>query len=305
MAIAKVICKMRLSAAQRQQLHALGVQDIATDNPLNKNDSDEIIHRIGAAEAIIVSVFTPINEYIIQQCKNLKFIQTWSTGLNHIDLNAAQAANIIVKNVENYSTNAIAEKTLAFMVFMANNLRDANQYAIQGHWDYTKFLGTELNGKTLGIIGRGKIGQRVANLADAFAMQVQLVSSSDKNAINTLCSQADFITLHCPLATNTYHLLNHEEFTLMKSGVYLLNAARGGLINEMALLKALDNGKVAYAWLDVLELEPPAAHYALLQHPRILLTPHIAWNTKEANQQLTDQCINNLKDYLLSVADSN
>ncbi len=299
MSIAKIIGKICLSQQQLTVLSSLGVDYIAADNPKSRSDENEIMGRIGDAEAIIINISIHITENIIQKCKNLRFIQTWSTGMDNIDIAAAQAAGIIVKNVPDFSVEAVAEKTMALMMFIANRIREANQDVLKGNWNYQGFQGVELKNKTLVVIGSGRIGIRVVELAQAFGMRVLAANSkTDKNNLKDMCSEADFITLHCPLNEKTRYLLSGEEFKIMKKGVYLINASRGGVVDESALLKALENETVAYASLDVLEQEPPASDNPLICHPKVFVTPHTLWHTKESVDRLTEHCIQNLAQYI-------
>lgn len=299
MSIIKVIGKIILTQSQEEILRSLGVSYIAADNPQSRTDTEEIIARIGDAEAIIINISTPVTRKVIKKCRHLKFIQTWSTGTDNIDLEAALAAGIIIKNVPDFSVEAVAEKTLAMMIYIANQMREANQHAMQGHWNYTAFQGVELKGKTLGIIGKGAIGLRVAELANAFGMLImQADSKTSQPELYELYARADFLTLHCPLTQPTYHLISKNEFSVMKKGVYLVNNSRGGVVDEAELLIALNQGIVRYASMDVFEKEPPLKHNALLHHPNVLVTPHIAWNTQEAVKRLSDSCIYNLQRYL-------
>ncbi len=300
MCIARIVGKIHLSQSQLTALSNLGVHYIATDNPQSCFDEEEIIKRIGEAEAIIVNISIHISKNIIQQCKKLRFIQTWSTGIDNIDVVAAQSAGIVVKNVPDFSIESVAEKTLGMMIFIANKIRESNQNVLAGNWNYQSFQGIELKNKTLLIIGAGRIGNRVAELARVFGMTIITANSkTDKPNLKNMCSKADFITLHCPLNERTYHLLSDEEFEAMKKGVYLVNAARGGVVDEYALLKALDNGTVAYASLDVLEQEPPAIDNPLITNPKVFVTPHTMWHTKESVDRLTELCLSNLADYIV------
>ncbi len=302
MAIAKVIGKITMTSQQYESLINLGVTDIAIDNPVNRYDADEIINRIGDAEAIIINISIQITREIIKRCARLKFIQTWSTGMDNIEISAAEEAGILIKNVPDFSTESVAEKTLSMMIFIANKMQEANLDVIAGHWNYTNFQGIELKNKTLGIIGTGRIGSRVAELAQAFGMNVLIANSkTGKEGIYNVCNQSDFITIHCPLKPETYKLMSEKEFSLMKKGIYLINNSRGGVVDEIALLKALENETIAYASIDVFEQEPPDKNHPLIHHPRVFVTPHIAWNTAESVQRLTDHCIDNLKKYLLNI----
>ncbi|HVV68100.1 MAG TPA: NAD(P)-dependent oxidoreductase [Gammaproteobacteria bacterium] len=301
MSVAKIIGKIHLSKQQLVTLKNLGVSYIAADNPNSPTDEKEIMQRIGEAEAIIINISIHITKKIIRQCKKLRFIQTWSTGMDNIDLDAAMEAGILVKNVPDYSTESVAEKTIGMMIFIANKIREAHQDVLKGNWNYLSFQGVELKNKTLLLVGVGRIGSRVAELAKAFGMVViSADSKTNKDNLKDMYSKADFIVLHCPLNEKTYHLLSDEEFKLMKKGVYLINAARGGVVDESALLRALDNEIVAYASLDVLEQELPNSSNPLIDHPKVFVTPHIMWYTKESVERLTEYCIRNLAEYLYS-----
>lgn len=296
---AKIIGKITLNDRQLKKLTELGVTDIASDNPKSRDDKEEIIRRIGDAEAIIINISINITDDIIKNCPNLRFIQTWSTGTDNIAIKAAEEKNIIVKNVPDFSIEAVAEKTIGLMIFIANDLLAAHLDAKAGNWNYTKFQGIELKGKVLSIIGKGKIGSRVGELANAFGMKIYFADSkTSKQELRRMLAQSDFITLHCPYRESTHHLLSTDEFNCMKKSVYLINNSRGGVIDESALLKALDTKIVNFASMDVFEKEPPSKDDPLLTHPRVFTTPHCTWNTKEAVERLSDACINNLSEYL-------
>lgn len=298
---AKIIGKITLNEQQLYTLSQLGVTDIAADNPKSRDDTAEIIRRIGDAEAIIVNISTHITSDIIQNSPKLRFIQTWSTGIDNVDIKSAESKGIIVKNVPDFSIEAVAEKTIGLMIFIANHLFAASEDAKAGNWNYTKFQGMELKGKILGIIGNGNIGNRVGELAHAFGMKTIFADSkTNKQELQSIISRADFVTLHCPYNESTHHLLSTNEFNVMKKGIYLINNSRGGVVDEDALLKALDSEIVKFASIDVFEKEPPQKNNPLLTHPKVFVTPHCAWNTIEAVQRLSDTCINNLAEYLQS-----
>lgn len=298
---AKIIGKIILNSKQLQQLSELGITDIAIDNPKTRNDDEEIIRRIGNAEAIIINISINISEKIIHACPNLRFIQTWSTGTDNIDIKTAEKRKIIIKNVTDFSIESVAEKTICMMIFIANRLREANDDARLGNWNYTKFQGIELKGKILSIIGKGKIGTRVAELASGFGMKTIFANSkTSKNELHNILSQSDFVTIHCPYNENTHHLISQNEFNKMKKGVFLINNSRGGVVDEIALIEALNSGIVESASIDVFEKEPPSKDDPLLTHPKVFVTPHCTWNTKEAVTRLSDACIENLRQYLSS-----
>ncbi|MHB1948480.1 MAG: NAD(P)-dependent oxidoreductase [Gammaproteobacteria bacterium] len=300
MSKAKIIGKITLNENQLNTLSHLGVTDIASDNPKTRNDEKEIIHRIGDAEAIIINISINVSKEIIAKCPNLKFIQTWSTGIDNIDVKAAEERKIIVKNVPDFSIESVAEKTIGLMIFIANRLQEANLDARSGGWNYTKFQGVELKGKTLCIVGKGKIGTRVSELASAFGMRIIFANSqTTKSELLNILSKADFVSIHCPYHEKTHHLISHDEFNAMKKGVYFINNSRGGVVDESALVNALNSGIVESASIDVFEKEPPSKNDALLMHPKVFVTPHCTWNTRESVQRLSDVCIANLAEFLI------
>ncbi len=196
---AKIIGKISLNETQLKKLHQLGVTDIAIDNPKSRNDVEEITHRIGNAEAIIINISINITDAVMQQCPNLRFIQTWSTGTDNIDMKTAKKRRIIVKNIPDFSSESVAEKTIGLMILIANRLIEANRDAMAGNWNYTTFQGIELKGKTVCIIGRGKIGTRVGELANAMGMKTLFSDSkTTKIELREMVALSDFITLHCP-----------------------------------------------------------------------------------------------------------
>ena len=297
---ARIIAKIPFSDAQRGRLRAIGVDYVADSNPESRDDAEEILRRVSDAEAVVISISTPLKADVIRCSPTLKFIQTWSTGVDNVDLEAASAAAIVVCNVPDFSTESVAEKTLGLMILGANRLADANAHAAAGGWDYMKFRGCELRGKTLAIVGHGRIGRRVAELARAFGMSVvALGSKSGKDELHAALKRADFVTVHCPYTPATRHLLGREAFGGIKPGSTLINASRGGVVDEGALHDALEDGRVGFAAVDVFETEPPAKDHPLLRHPRAFVTPHCAWNTQEALDRLTESALENLEAYVL------
>lgn len=294
----RVIGKITLTSMQRERLIQLGVEYIADTDPKSRSDFVEILKRIGDATVVVDNVSSPLPKSVLENCPNLKFIQTWSTGTDHIDLEYAKAKGIRVANVRDYSTEAVAEKTIGTMIFISNDLIAANQDAKAGNWNYQGFVGIELKGKTLLTVGYGKIAKRISELAKSFGMSVINTSSkTSKQELNHYIEQANFITMNCPLNENTYHLIGKEQFELMNN-VYFINYGRGGTVDEDMLLKALELGNVKFAALDVFEKEPPERNNPLLHDSRVFVTPHISWNTKESITSLTDRCIDNLESYL-------
>ncbi len=296
---ARIITKMLVTPLQLQALYELGIKEIPQENPKNPQDTAEISARIADAEAIITGIYGPINRAVMDQCPELRFIQTWSTGLDHIDLIAAKEKNIIVKNVPDFSVEAVAERTLALLLMLAGKLKQANADLLAGNWNYVQFRGIEIRDKNLLLIGKGKIATRVDELARAFGTKVFFVDSKTPKAeFYSLLAQADFISLHCPLNTTTYHLISSNEFLQIKKGAILINTARGGVVDEDALLQALNTGVISYAALDVFEKEPPDTNHSLIHHPQVFATPHMTWHTAEAVEKLSEVSIQNLRDFL-------
>jgi phosphoglycerate dehydrogenase-like enzyme len=294
-----VIAKIPLTPIQRSRLVTLGATYFATSDPVTRNDQAEIEARISTAELILISIATPVTASIIARNPQLRFIQTWSTGFDHVDLEAAQAAEIMVCNVRDYSIEAVAEKTIGLMLFAANRLLEANRSVISGKWEFKDFIGRELKGRTLLLVGCGQIGRRVSELASAFDMNVLIARSNTSSAqLDELLPHADFISLHCPYTSNTRHLISDPQFFRMKSGVILINNGRGGVIDEAALHRALDSGQVSYATMDVFESEPPSPDHPLLHHARVFVTPHCTWNTEESIKRLTETAIQNIEAFL-------
>ncbi len=295
-----VIGQIPLSSAHLKRLQSLGQTFIADSNPPSKSDTAEILRRIGDSEAILTTIAAPISADIIERAPQLRFIQCWSTGTDHIDLKAAQKAGITVANVPDFSTESVAERTLTLMLIAASPILEANQSARQGRWEFTKFRGRELRGKSLLIIGGGRIGKRVQELARAFGMSTQICSSrTSQDELHGMLSGADFVSLHCPSTQATRKLINATTLSKTRRGAILINTARGDLVDETALLSSLEDGTLAFACLDVLSVEPPTPGSSLLNHPKTFVTPHSAWNTQEALDSLSTSALNNLENYFL------
>ncbi len=293
-----VIGKITLTPSQHKRLYDLGVEYFAEFDPVSRTDFDEILKRIGNATIVLDNVSSPLPKQVLEKCSQIKFIQTWSTGTDHIDLAYAKSREIRVANVSDYSTEAVAEKTIGALLLEANDFIAANKDVRDGHWNYQGFAGAELKGKILLTVGDGRSARRISELAKAFGMEViNANSGTSKTELNQHIAKANFVTINCPLNERTHHLIGREQFDVM-SDVILVNYARGGIVDETALLAALDSGKVAFAALDVFEKEPPEKSNPLLNHPKVFVTPHCAWNTRESIVNLTDRCIENIEKFL-------
>lgn len=263
--------------------------DVDVKTGLSQN---ELLKIIGNYEAVVVRSATKIRANVIDRAYSLKAIGRAGAGLDNIDVDAAQKRGIKVVNCPDANTRAVAEHTMAMMLALARHLPAADLSLKEGRWEKSKLLGTGLFGKTLGIIGFGRIGREVAIRAQAFGMKVlvnqrrptpelNLAAQVKALDLNDLLQQSDFITLHVPAKPETEHLIGVEQLALIKPTSYLINTARGTVINEPALLDALDKGLIAGAALDVFAKEP-AIDSKLAQHERVIATPHVAASTEDA-----------------------
>ena len=270
----------------------------------------EAIARIGDHEIVLVNK-VPITESILNACPNIKMICVQATGYNVVDTAACARRGIPVCNVPDYGTAAVAQFTLALMLELCHKIGHHDTVVHGGKWCRSQtfcFWDTpqmELGGKTFGIIGFGRIGQAVAKLAKAFGMRVITHSRTRRESpdaefvdMNSLISQSDFISLHCPLFPENTKMVNGEFIAKMKDGAFLINTARGGLVDEQALCKALTDRKLAGAALDVVSEEPMKEYNPLLTAPNCIITPHIAWAPKESRQRLLDCCVENIRGFL-------
>ena len=277
------------------------------------------------AQVLCVFVRTPVTREVLQRMPALRLVATRSAGVDHIDLDACRERGIAVVHVPDYGAATVAEHSFALLLGLARHLCEARGRALQGHFSYRGLTGFELEGKVLGVVGLGRIGTHVARIAKGFGMKVLAFDPRPEAAINSsidsgidsvgwsdLLERSDILSLHVPLTPQTHHLLDDKAFARIKPGVMLLNTARGGLIDEEALLRALDRGAVSGAGLDVLEHEGGAAPEApmgcgglgcergwesshpLLRHPRVLATPHVGFNTREAVARILRETIDNI-----------
>ena len=272
---------------------------------------EEAIARIGDHEIVLTNK-VPITESLLAACPNIKLICIQATGYNIVDTAACAKRGIPVCNVPDYGTAAVAQFTLALMLELCHRIGLHDTVVHEGKWCRSKtfcFWDTpqmELGGKTLGIIGFGRIGQATAKLARAFGMQVIACSRTRKNTdpdveyvdMDTLLARSDFVSLHCPLFAENTRMVNGEFISKMKDGAFLINTARGGLLDEQAVADALAAGKLAGAAVDVVTEEPMKTYNPLLACPNCIITPHIAWAPKESRQRLLDCCVENIRAFL-------
>lgn len=257
---------------------------------------DELLEDVGRYDALIVRSSTKVDSEVIRAATNMKVIGRAGVGVDNIDVEAATKRGIMVINAPQSNTISAAEQTMALLMAMCRNLPEAVNSLREKNWDRKRFEGVEVYRKVMGIIGLGRIGTMVAQRCAAFGMQIIAYDPyvSDERAkkqgvelvseLAQLLAHADFITVHLPKTAETYHLLSDDEFARMKDGVRVLNVARGGVIDEEALLRALESGKVASAGLDVYENEPPLES-PLIDHPSVIATPHLGASTYEAQDR--------------------
>ena len=295
-----------LSWAAFEAMGSLTVYDRTPREP------EEIIRRIGQAE-IVYTNKTPLTAEIFDRCPSIRFVGVLATGYNVVDVAAARSHGIPVSNIPAYGTEAVAQAAMALLLEICNQVGSHSRAVHEGRWSACPdfcFWDTplmELAGKTLGIVGFGRIGQAMGRLGRAFGMEVLAAGSRPTEegralaqyvTLDELLARSDVISLHCPLFPETERMINRHTLAQMKDGVILLNTGRGQLICEDALAEALRSGKVRAAGLDVLSQEPPAADNPLLAAPNCFITPHIAWAPKETRQRLMDIAADNLRAFL-------
>lgn len=263
---------------------------------------DDLLKLIPEYDALIVRGQTRVTASVIEAASRLKVIGRAGVGVDNIDLEAAKKRGIAVVNAPTSTTVAVAELSFGLLLAVAREIPRADATMKQGQWSKKEFEGVELNGKVLGIIGYGRIGMEVGRRAAAFGMNVIVYdpnvsedelahSEAEPVSIQDLFAWSDFISLHLPLNVQTRDLIGPLAFSQMKDGVRIVCAARGGIVDESALLNALKSGKVAGAALDVFEKEPPGLT-ELISHPRVIATPHIGAQTAEAQSRAAEDIAN-------------
>ena len=294
-----------LSWNQMAELGELTVYD--------RTPAENTVERIDNAEIVITNK-TVIDKAVLEACPSIKYIGVLATGYNVVDIQEAKEKGVVVTNIPAYGTDTVAQFTMAQLLEISCHVGHHSNAVHEGRWEsspdfcFWDYPLIELAGKTIGIVGFGKIGQATARLAQAFGMKV-LANAKHRRAeletdnckyveIDELFAKSDVVSLHCPLTTENVGMINKDNISKMKDGVIILNTARGGLVNEQDLKDALVSGKVKAAAVDVVSTEPIKGDNALLTAPNCLITPHIAWASHEARQRLMDTAVENLKQYL-------
>ena len=291
-------------------LAALG--ELTVYDRSSRTDQQEAIDRIGDAEIVITNK-TPITRAVLDACPSVRFIGVLATGYNVVDTACARERGIPVSNVPAYGTAAVGQFTIALLLEICHHVAHHSETVFAGKWEhcpdfcYWDYPLIELDGKTMGIIGFGRIGQATGRIARALGMRVLATGSrpcpegeaiAEYTDLDTLLANSDVIALHCPLFPETAGIINRETIAKMKDGVILLNSARGGLVVEQDLADALNSGKVAAAGLDVVSTEPIQGDNPLLKAKNCIITPHIAWGSKESRQRIMDCTVKNVQAFL-------
>jgi glycerate dehydrogenase len=301
--------------------HALNPGDLSWDTlraigelqVFDRTADDQVVGRAHDAE-IVLTTRSRLPAQILRQLEKTRYIGVLFTGYDVIDVKAARELNIAVTNVPTYGTASTAELTFALLLELSRHLAVHAEATRAGEWSrstdfsFWKAPLVELAGKTIGIIGLGRIGRRVAEIAHAFEMRVIAVDEVRSSVpdwanfrwseVDEMLPQTDVVSLHCPLLPNTQGIINAKSLALMKPSAFLINASRGALVVEQDLADALNSGRLAGAAVDVLSSEPPSPDNPLLHAKNCIVTPHIAWATKEARMRLLNTAIDNLRAFL-------
>lgn len=288
-------------------LKALGEVTIYDRTP-----ADEVVERSEGA-AVVLTNKTPLPADIISQLKSLQFIGVLATGYNVVDVAAARHQGIIVSNVPDYGTSSVVQFTMAILLELCLRVQKHSDAVMKGKWarsadfcfwDYPLI---ELAGKSLGIIGFGRIGEQVAGVATALGMNIIGYSRTQTDqwhrtnfrwaGLPELLAESDVVSIHCPLFPDTKGLINHERLAMMKRSAFLLNTSRGPIVVDEDLAAALNNDIIAGAGIDVLSVEPPSENNPLFKAKNCIITPHIAWATKEARTRLMNIVVKNVSAF--------
>ena len=262
-----------------------------------KPSPEELLRVIGDSEVLLCSK-VQVTERLLEACPNLRYVGLMATGYNNVDLEACRARCVTVTNIPDYSADAVAQMTMTFLLNFATSFREYTASTECGDWTrselfcYYPYPLTELGGKTLGLVGMGSIGEKVARLAEAFGMKVIYHTRNRKSCereyvlLDELFARSDYVSLHLPLNESTEKMICRENLAKMKKSAFLINTARGGLVDEKALRDALNEGVIAGFAGDVLTVEPQSADCPLIGAKNCVLTPHIAWAPKETRARL-------------------
>ncbi|MCS1411387.1 MAG: Glycerate dehydrogenase [Verrucomicrobia subdivision 3 bacterium] len=290
-----------------------GLQALGDCTIFERTPPSQVIPRAAGAEIILTNK-TPIDRAMIHHgLPDLQYIGVLATGFNIVDTQSARERRIPVTNVPAYGVQSVAQMTFAHILELTQRVGHHAASVREGEWNrcldfcYWEHPLIELEDATIGIVGYGRIGQAVARLAQAFGMRVMAVRSSEEPgvgdgvefaALEEVLKQSDVISLHCPLTEDTQHLINAERLKLMKATAFMVNTSRGPLVDEAALASALNEGRLAGAGVDVLEVEPPRSQSPLYTAKNCYVTPHIAWATRAARKRLMRIAVENIQNFV-------
>lgn len=279
----------------------------------NRTTAEQVRERIARAD-IVISNKVPLRRESLIHAPRLKMIAVAATGTDIVDLAAAKERGITVSNIRNYAKHTVPEHTFALILALRRSIVPYRQSVLDGRWqEAAQFCFfdhpiADLGGSTLGIIGHGTLGKAVGRIAEAFGMKVLIAGRKGTDQVkpgqtpfDEVMRRADVLTLHCPLNAETRGIISTREFALMEKTPILINTGRGGLVDELALEQALEKGEIAAAGFDVTDGEPPAADSPMMRiatRPNVILTPHVAWASREAIQALADQLIENIEFFV-------
>ena len=290
-----------------------GMEALGELTVYDRTKAEDVAERIGDAEVVYTNK-TPITKETLDACPNVKFIGVLATGYNIVDTAAAKEKGIPVSNIPTYGTAAVSQFAIGLLLELCHHIGEhsdavkAGEWTSNPDWCFWKYPLVELDGKTMGIIGFGRIGQDTGKIAQALGMKVLAYDSFPKKELesdtchyadlDTVLGESDVIALHCPLFPDTEGIINKDTIAKMKDGVMIINNSRGPLIVEQDLRDALDSGKVAGAAVDVVSTEPIQMDNPLIGAKNVIITPHISWAPKESRQRLMDIAVDNLKCYV-------
>jgi len=281
-------------------------------DPSGDRTEEDIVDLAGKADVLLSVLADPITERVFTACPHLRMVAQYAVGVDNIDLNAAQEKGVVVSHTPGVLTDATADFTWALLLAVARRMRAADRYVRDGRferWETTLLMGMELAEKTLGIVGLGRIGQAVARRALGFGMDVVYHNRNRANPtierqtgarlvpLDELLTTSDVVSLHCPLNEDSHHLIDAAALRRMKSSALLVNTARGAVVDEAALVEALDTGEIAGAGLDVFE-EEPDVHPGLLDQDRVVLAPHLGSATKRARTRMARMVVTSIQALL-------
>ncbi len=307
----KVMLRDSMAPVAREILEATGDIEVLVDNDKSTNKPEALAEIIGDFDGLGIRGGTKVNAKVLEKAPRLKVIGRAGIGVDNIDRTAATKKGVVVMNAPGGNTVTTAEHAVSLMLSLARHIPQATASLRQGKWEKKKFLGVELTGKTLGILGLGQIGRIVASRARGFKMNVLAHDpfvaldrarslGIEVGSLEDVISRSDFITLHVPRLKETENMVNRNFISKMKPGCRIINCSRGNVVDLDALYEGLESGQVGGAALDVFPEEPPGADLPILQHPKVILTPHLGASTGEAQAKVAEMIARQMADYLLN-----